>query len=352
MDGGLAPSGDGTSRMARPRHIRQALAALVASAALGLSLAGCSLPFGLPGGSGQSQGDEAPAPEPAVSDAALVQAGTLTVGVPDESANAPYYIVGDDGGVSGMDVDLASALAERLGLEVRFVSVDDAGDALGTSCDVVLGAEEGDVAGAVVEGSTSQAAVALFRRGEAGVATLDEVSGATVGVQEGSVSQGVLEGSNLEVTARTYSNLNEAFNALEAGTIDYVLCDAYSGAYLAVAYGDLAFAGTLDEPVSRGVAMAEGNDELVSAVSGALGELSGNGVVGLVRARWVGTLPDLTSETVVPGVTLSQTSGATDAEGGDEDAGDGESATDAGETFSEDSAPMDGSTAGSNAATL
>lgn len=339
--------------MACTRHIRHTLLALAASAACAVSLAGCGplAQLSSPGVEEASR-DAAEALSPSVSADALVKEGTLTVGVDADAASAPYYIVGDDGTVSGMDVDLASALAQQLGLQVRFVSVDDPAEALGSQCDVVLGVEAGELAGTEVVGSSSQGAVALFRRGEASVVSLDDVDGSTVGVQEGSVSQGVLEGSNLSVTTRTYSNLNEAFNALEAGTIDYVLCDAYSGAYLAVAYGDLSFAGTLDEPVARGVAVAEGNAELGQAVSGALEAMSGNGVTGLVRARWVGALPELTESTMVPGVELSSAGDhAADAgEGGT--TADGETSTDAGETFEDDATPMDGSTAGSNAATL
>ena len=63
----------------------------------------------------------------------------------------------------------------------------------------------------------------------------------------------------------------------------------------------------------------------------------------------VGTLPDLTSDTVVSGVVISENNHATTNES---TTGEGDMSTDSGETFENDSTPMDGSTAGSNAATL
>lgn len=333
--------------MACIRRVRQILVVLAASAACVFALTGCG-PFAASPGVEEASREAAESLTPTVSGTALVQEGTLTVGVETEAVSAPYYIVGDDGSLAGMDVDLASALAQQLGLQVRFVAVEDPASELGTTCDVVFEAENGDISGAAVVGSSSQGSVALFHRGEAGAVTLDEVNGKTLGVQEGSISQGVLENSNLSVTTRTYSNLNEAFNALEAGTLDYVLCDAYSGAYLAVTYGDIAFAGNLDTPTTRGVAVAETNTELSQAVSNALQTMSDNGITSLARVRWVGSLPELTSDTVVSGVVISENNHS--AAGNV--AGEGEMSTDSGETFENDATPMDGSTAGSNAATI
>ncbi len=351
------PYGMGRLSMGCFRRVRQTLVVVATATACVFALSGCG-PFASSPGVEEASREASESLTPTVSGDALVQEGTLTVGVEASNASAPYYIVGDESSadgendsstLSGMDVDLASALAQQLGLQVRFVSIDDPETALGTTCDVVFEAEDGDISGATVVGSSSQGAVALFHRGEAGTVTLDDVNGTTVGVQEGSVSQSVLENSNLSVTTRTYSNLNEAFNALEAGTLNYVLCDAYSGAYLAVTYGDIAFAGNLDTPVTRGVAVAESNTELSQAVSNALQTMSSGGITSLARVRWVGNLPELSSDTVISGVVISENNHSSSAT---TTAGEGEMSTDSGETFENDATPMDGSTAGSNAATL
>ncbi|HIZ46948.1 MAG TPA: transporter substrate-binding domain-containing protein [Candidatus Olsenella pullistercoris] len=238
---------------------------------------------------------------PVVTSDALRQADTLTVGIPT-SETAPLVLTSSSGERAGIDIDLAYALADELGLgSVVFVTVDDVSTALSESCDVVMGVESSSAEGATVAGSYVQSATVLFTKGDV-TAPIDAsaLAGATVGVQGGSVSEGVLNDYETGATASTFSNLNEAFDALEEGTVDYVLCDAYAGAYLATAYPGTVFAGTLDEPVPVGVAVGEG--ELQSAVQGALDAIQTGGVGDIVRSRWVGSLPSLSSETRVTGL--------------------------------------------------
>ena len=239
---------------------------------------------------------------PVVSADALRQADTLTVGILT-TETAPLSFASADGTQSGIDVDTAHALADALGLPyVSFVSVSGVSAGLEDSCDVVMGVSAEDAGGATVVGSYAQTATGLFTRQDV-TAPIDAsaLSGATVGVQEGSVSQSALEGYDVNVTESTFSNLNEAFDALNAGEVDYVVCDALSGAYLATAYPGTVFAGTLDEPVSVGVAVS--NEALATAVDAALSSIQSNGVGDLVRSRWLGAMPVLTAESRVTGLT-------------------------------------------------
>lgn len=238
---------------------------------------------------------------PAVSSDALRQADTLTVGIL-ATETAPLSFAAADGSQSGIDVDTAHALADALGLSaVSFVSVSNVSDGLGESCDVVMGVSAEDAGDATLAGSYAQSATGLFTRQDV-TAPIDAsaLSGATVGVQEGSVSQSTLEGYAVDASESTFSNLNEAFDALNAGEVDYVVCDALSGAYLATAYPGTVFAGTLDEPVSVGVAVS--NEALATAVGSALSAIQSNGVGDLVRSRWLGSMPALTTESRVTGL--------------------------------------------------
>lgn len=239
---------------------------------------------------------------PVVSSDALRQADTLTVGIL-ATETAPLSFASSDGSQSGIDVDTAHALADALGLPyVSFVSVSNVSSGLEDSCDVVMGVSADNASGVTVVGSYAQTATGLFTRQDV-TAPIDAsaLSGATVGVQEGSVSQSALEGYAVDVTESTFSNLNEAFDALNAGEVDYVVCDALSGAYLATAYPGTVFAGTLDEPVSVGVAVS--NEALATAVDSALSSIQSNGVGDLVRSRWLGAMPVLTAESRVTGLT-------------------------------------------------
>ena len=283
------------------------VASVAASLALTGVLAGCSIGpvnldefFGTPSVAEAREARRANL-SPVITNEALREANTLTVGILT-SETAPLALTSASGEQAGIDIDLAYAIADELGLgSVAFVSADDVSGALSESCDIVMGADSTNAGGATVVGGYVQSATALFTKGDV-AAPIDAsaLAGATIGVQGGSVSEGILEDYETGATPSTFANLNEAFDALEDGTVDYVLCDAYAGAYLATAYPGTVFAGTFDEPSPVGVAVAAG--ELQTAVQTALDTIQTNGVGDIARSRWVGALPSLSSETRVTGL--------------------------------------------------
>ena len=262
---------------------------------------------------------------PVVSDEDLVTPGTLTVGV-QATGTAPLLMTADDGTYLGIDVDTAYALADQLGLSsVEFVPVQSVAEGVET-CDVVMGADA-DATGCEVVGSYAQSALGVFGAAEVASVpvTATDLAGTTIGVQAGSVSQAALADLDLGNAEQTFSNLNEAFDALSAGTVDYVVCDAYAGAYLALAYDGVSFAGTIDTPVPVGIAVASDATSLLGSVQLALDEIQTNGVAAIGKARWVGDFPALTEATVVTGLPDPQEEAEKD-EDADDDADD---ATDA-----------------------
>lgn len=230
---------------------------------------------------------------PQVSDAALVTPGTLTVGLKSSSVGIPFCAQLEGGEFVGLDVDLASAVADELGLKVSFVSVPSASGALGKSCDVVMDTRAGDSSSAAAVGGYAQSATAFFHKGQTGVAKVEDLSSKTVGLQDGSVSQKALRSTGLVMEEKTFANLNEAFAALDAGGVDYVLCDAYSGAFLSMGCKDIAFAGTLDAPVTQGIGVLPTNTELQGGIKSALDTLQSNGIEDGIRSRWLGGMPQL-----------------------------------------------------------
>lgn len=268
-----------------------------------------------------------------VDPSALLEEGTLTVGVKCATSSAPLCVEGDAGSVYGLDVDVAAALASEMGLRVRYVPVTD-GSSLGTECDVIMNGRSGNPDAIAIAGTYVESATCFFHRGDAVVSAATDLGGKSVGVQGGSVSETVLNRTGLKMSQRSFVNLNEAFDALAAGEIDYVLCEAFPGAYLASLHGGISFAGALEAPETSGVAVSAKNAELVSKIQVAFDTLSSNGVLEIARTRWVGSLPALTADSQIQGVP----SGSEDTS-----ATSPEQASDEGST--------DGSDAGSNAVT-
>ncbi len=229
---------------------------------------------------------------------ALVEPGYLTVGVKALTSSAPMCMMGEGNSLYGLDVDLAAALASEMGLKVRYVSVVD-GSSLGSQCDVVMNSESGGSNDVSVAGTYVESAISFFHKGDPTVVAATDLGGKTVGLQSGSVSETMLNDTSLKMSQKTYANLNEAFNALEAGEVDYVLCEAYPGAYLASLHTGISFAGSIEAPEPSGVGVLSSNSALLSSVQSAFDTIAANGVLQGVRTRWVGTLPTLTTDSQI-----------------------------------------------------
>ena len=241
-----------------------------------------------------------------VDDAALVTPGTLTVAL--DTNDAPQAMMTSDG-VEGYEVDVASALAHAMGLELEIVSATSPEDPLTEGeADLFLGATTDDASKEIVVlGDCLENATAIFgnQEGSSTTLTADELSQATIGVQESSASQEMLAQAGIVSAQETFSNVNECFDALAAGEVDYVACDATAGAYLARAYPGVGFMGTLSTVTAHGVALASGASELIDAVSTAVDELSSDGTLGAIHATWYGTMPFSLSDQTIAGVTIT-----------------------------------------------
>ena len=121
-------------------------------------------------------------------------------------------------------------------------------------------------------------------------------------MQAGSLSQRTLSETNLDVAQQPYTSLNEAFEALNSGEVDYVLCGAYSGGYLAAAYDDVNCAGTISAPTVIGVGVPSAKTGLAASMESAMQSISTNGVLDVLRSKWVQDLPQLNSNSLIGGI--------------------------------------------------
>lgn len=234
------------------------------------------------------------AQEPTVSAGATLKAGVLTVGV--NASNAPYawpVTVGGATELQGIDVDIALAMAERMGLVVEFVDVGTNTEAAAQGlCDVVMGVTASQLPGnEVLVGNYLETAPAVFGKNVVSTVTVEQLASAAVGVQNDSVSARALSAMAPTVVLTPYDTLNDAFAALEAGGVQYVACDSFMGGYLAMSYPDISLAGALSAPETRGVAVAAAKTELQNAVLNALDQVAASGEQQAIREIWVGSMP-------------------------------------------------------------
>lgn len=238
---------------------------------------------------------------PTVSNDALVTPGTLTVAL--DASNAPQAMQDADGNLTGYSVDAARALACRMGLKVAFVDASSADSALSDKkADIFIGdvrSANGDISSL---GTCLYDAPAVFGKsgdGESPSVSTDTLNTATLGVQTSSASQEALAKQSITANQKTFSNINECFEALESGEVDYVICDSTAGGYLARLMSQISYVGTLETPSTLGVAGLSSNDELCRAVSDALDGITVDGTLEAVHSVWYGTMPyDLATKTV------------------------------------------------------
>lgn len=285
--------------------------------------------------------------------------GVLTVGINTHSKgtfNAPMCYDDGEGHLAGMDIDLAAALADELGLKVKFVEVSDSDAGSAEAADIVMNCTADDLSQATMVGSYSESASAFFTKGAPGVVSVGDLNGKKVGVQRDSVSEQALNGTTLAMSRESFDNVSDAFEALEEGTVDYVLCDAYAGAYVSShGYKDINFAGTLGEPVAHGFAILASNTSLQQAVLQALETVQSNGVYDVIRTRWVGQMPTLTADQQIANIPLAEQETEGEAQGAGDASADTGTTTDGseGQSSAGDSStatPGD-TTAGANAIT-
>lgn len=244
---------------------------------------------------------------PKVKPPVIGKAGVLRAAI---DLSYPPYGGTVEGVKAGLDIDVASALADRLGLKLQIVDAKpDAGAVMlrNGKVDVLVAgvpidqAVQLDVAFA---GSYVNDGPALYSASE-GTLTIDALSGKRIAVQKDSAAFWLLAEELGEEALIATPSLREALSAVGSGQVDFAAGDGVVAAYLLRDFPKIRFNGQLAPAVPVGVAVAKDRTELEQAVRAALDELSSQGVLETLRRKWMGDLPRLagaidSSDTVEP----------------------------------------------------
>lgn len=223
---------------------------------------------------------------------------TLKVGAafPDP----PFNGMPDD---TGLDIDLMTAIAEKIGATVEFIAYDGADfngifDGLGAKYHCVTAGttvtpEREQKARFVPPYLISGQALAVDTRRLPHVTSIDDLEGLTIGVQQGNTSQPIAErlvadGKAGAVRVYDYGSIRSALTDLTTGA-----CDAFMK--LAPVLNELVKPIRGVEVVQRGIsveniAIAVGLDDqaLLGRLTVAQAELEQDGVLQRIRGKWLG----------------------------------------------------------------
>ncbi|MCB6501715.1 transporter substrate-binding domain-containing protein [Colidextribacter sp. 210702-DFI.3.9] len=227
---------------------------------------------------------------------------TVTPGKLTMSTNAsfpPYEMVADDGSFEGIDIEVAGAIAEKLGLELQ---VDDMGfDAAlqaaqtGKSDMVMAGVTITEERQAVMDFSNSYAngvQVVIVKEGSP-IQTVDDLANANmIGCQMGTTgytfcSDTPENGGFGEDHVTPYDDGAAAVQALMNGQIDAVVIDNKPAQEYVAANPGLKILDGEFTNEDYAIGVAKGNTALLDAINGALEELTNDGTIQSIVDKYI-----------------------------------------------------------------
>ncbi|MBJ3814743.1 cystine ABC transporter substrate-binding protein [Shimwellia pseudoproteus] len=221
--------------------------------------------------------------------------GTLLVGL--EGTYPPFSYQGDDGKLTGFEVEFAQQLAAHLGVkaDLKPTKWDGMLASLDSKrIDVVINQVTiSDVRKKKYDFSTPYTVSgiqALVKKGnENTIKTAADLKGKKVGVGLGTNYEEWLRQNVPGVDIRTYDDDPTKYQDLRVGRINAILVDRLAALDLVKKTNNtLAVAG---EPFSRqesGVALRKGNEDLLKAVDDAIAKMHQDGTLEKLSQKWFG----------------------------------------------------------------
>ena len=231
------------------------------------------------------------APAETAADFSTVTAGKLTMST--NAAFPPYESTDDAGNFVGIDIEIAQAIADKLGLELQ---IDD------MEFDAALLAAQNSKSDIVMAGVTvneERLAVMNFSESystgvqsvivkEGSDVTLDNLGDYMIGTQRGTTGNIYCSDDYGDDHVIAYDNGITAVQALVNGQVDAVVIDNAPAQSLVAANAGLTILDTEYAVEDYAIGMAKSNTALLDAVNGALAELKADGTVQSIVDKYIG----------------------------------------------------------------
>lgn len=274
--------------------------ALVAAGALAaaLALVGCASGNSGSGSASGSASASASGSASASTEMKLVKEGKLLIAT---SPDFPPFENLENGEMVGLDIEIGKAVAEKLGLEPEFVSLQFdsilTAVAAGTQADVGISGLTVDPERAkTVDFSDSyyvdDLSVAVMKNNADITAdNADEAlnkEGVVIAVQSGTSGETYVKENYPKATVQPYGNSTDAFAALQSGQANAVCTNkAVVERMLANAYTDAQVVKSIATGEEYAVVVAQENKALTAAINKALEELQADGTIDALVAKYM-----------------------------------------------------------------
>ena len=237
---------------------------------------------------GATEGTEAD--EEATATLETIEAGKLIM-----STNAefpPYEMTDDSGKYIGIDVEIATAIAEKLGLELDILDVDFDAALLavneGKSDMVMAGVTVNDDRKVVMDFTDSYATgkqVVIVKEGSD--VTIDNLGEKMIGTQRATTGNIYASDDYGEEHVTAYDNGATAVQALMNGQVDCVIIDNAPAQEYVKANAGLTILETEYVIEEYAIGCDKGNTALVDAINAALAELTEDGTIQSILDKYI-----------------------------------------------------------------
>lgn len=213
----------------------------------------------------------------------------LTVG-----SDIPYppFEQGKPGNYTGFDIELMEAIAEKMGRKAEFQ--DTSFETIFR--DVAQGKFEAVVSAATITEEREKAVdfsnpyylseQAVLVKENSSIQSLEDLDGKTVAAQQGTtgleLAKEELGGSEI----RPFPEGPDAVNALKAGTVEGVIIDAPVAQNAVEKSGGVEIAEKVPTEEEYGIAVAQGEGELLEEINEALKEVEDDGTYKTIYEKW------------------------------------------------------------------
>lgn len=220
-----------------------------------------------------------------------VNKGKLTMST--NAAFPPYESTADDGSFVGIDVEIAQAIAKKLGLELQIDDMEFDAALLaaqnGKSDIVMAGVTVNEERQAVMNFSDSYSTgIQSVIVQEGSVVTLDNLGGFMIGTQRGTTGNIYCSDDYGDEHVIAYDNGITAVQALVNGQVDAVVIDNAPAKSLVASNPGLMILDTEYAVEDYAIGISKNNTELLDAVNKALSELKADGTVQGIIDKYIG----------------------------------------------------------------
>lgn len=279
------------------------LTSILLASVMALSLAACSNTSSDSSSDAADTSSSAATTEESTSESAAT-AGELTTveeGMLIMSTNAafpPYEMTNDAGEFEGIDVEIAQAIADKLGLELRIDDMDFDSALLaaqtGKSDMVMAGVSvtEDRLVNLDFTESYATGIQVVIVPEDSDITSVDDMTGKMIGVQRGTTgdlycSDTVENGGFGAENVTPYDNGLTAVQALMNGQVDCVVIDNAPAQEFVAANPGLKILDTEYVNEDYAIGVKKGNTQMLDAVNGALAELKADGTIQSIIDKYI-----------------------------------------------------------------